>query len=101
MESYNTSPQGRDARLWNLAQRRAAFKRHFTIYIIINVFLWLLWLFTGSDSYNSGLPWPVWPTLGWGIGLAFHYIGAYLNTGTTSVDKEYEKLMREQSNKHL
>ena len=100
MESYNTLPQNRDPRLWDLAQKRAAFKRHLTIYIIINSFLWILWYVTGAERYGSGLPWPVWPTFGWGIGLAFHYIGAYLDTGTASADKEYEKLMRDQSNKN-
>lgn len=90
-----TTPQGKDPRLWQLAQRRAAFKGHLAMYLIVNVFLWLLWFFSGSKTYGPGLPWPVWPTLGWGIGLAFHYIGAYVNVRPNSVEKEYEKLMNE------
>jgi hypothetical protein len=29
--------------------------------------LWVIWLITGA-----GYPWPVWPMLGWGIGVAGH-----------------------------
>jgi hypothetical protein len=31
-------------------------------------------------------------TLGWGIGLAFHFYGAYYGNKYDSVQKEYEKL---------
>jgi len=29
--------------------------------------LWLIWLVTGA-----GYPWPIWPMLGWGVGVAGH-----------------------------
>jgi hypothetical protein len=32
--------------------------------------LWLIWLVTGANY-----PWPVWPMLGWGIGVAGHLRG--------------------------
>jgi hypothetical protein len=35
--------------------------------------------------------------LGWGIGVAFHYIGAYVTHHQTSVDREYNKLMQQQT----
>ena len=93
--NHYTTPQGRDPLLWQLAQRRASFKGHLAMYLIINIFLWLLWFFSGGRTYGPGLPWPVWPALGWGIGLAFHYIGAYVQTRPTRVEKEYERLMNE------
>ena len=96
MNNYNT-PQGKDPQLWQVAQRRASFKSHLASYLIINIFLWLLWYFSGGRTYNQGLPWPVWPTLGWGIGLAFHYMGAYVTTGQNNVEKEYEKLQQQQN----
>ena len=36
-------------------------------YLAVIALLWLIWLVTGA-----GYPWPVWPMLGWGIGLAGH-----------------------------
>jgi hypothetical protein len=93
--NYTQTPPDKDPRMWDLAQRRASFKRHLATYIVINIFLWLIWYFTGRNGDgDNGFPWPVWSTLGWGVGLAFHYIGAYVTPQSNSADREYEKLMR-------
>ena len=34
-------------------------------YLAVMALLWLIWLVTGADY-----PWPIWPMLGWGIGVA-------------------------------
>lgn len=94
---YQTPPPGKDPQLWNLASRRASFKTHLGVYIVVNAFLWILWAINGSQRYGNGIPWPVWSTFGWGIGLVFHYIGAYVNNGYTAVEKEYEKLQQKRS----
>jgi len=78
---FNTASgnEPKDPELWKIAQKRASFKSHLTVYIIMNIFFWLLWYF--SDNTNAGndrVPWPVWPMLGWGIGVVFHYLGAYV-----------------------
>jgi len=92
---YQTPP-GRDPHLWDLAQRRASFKSHLATYVIVNLFLWGIWFFTGRGGDKA--PWPVWPTLGWGIGLAFHYLAAYVTPrGHKAVEAEYEKLARNSS----
>jgi hypothetical protein len=94
--NYSSTPEGRDPILWQLAQKRAAFKKHLATYIIVNIFFWVLWYLTkGSRDYSSeyGLvPWPAWPMFGWGIGLLFHFISAYVSTGQSAVEREYEKL---------
>jgi Domain of unknown function (DUF1707)/2TM domain len=36
-------------------------------YLAVMALLWVIWLITGA-----GYPWPVWPMLGWGIGVAGH-----------------------------
>lgn len=86
-----------DNELWKIAKKRVAFKKHLATYIIMNTFFWALWLF--SKGFNGiefhGMPWPVWPGLGWGIGLAFNYFSAYHGENKHSVEKEYEKLKRE------
>lgn len=87
----------RDARLWRIARKRAAFKRHFMVYLMVNAFLWCLWFFPGNEGDHSGLPWPVWPTFGWGIGILFEYLGAYRFAGIHSTEKEYQKLLQQQN----
>ena len=86
--------EDRDEQLWRIAKKRADFKKHLASYIIINGFLWALWFFTernhGDDYY--GIPWPIWSTLGWGVGLAFSYFGAYHENRDQTIMKEYQKL---------
>lgn len=93
MSNYQPAPEGKDPALWEIAQKRASFKSHLLTYIIVNTFLWGLWYFSSGRSHGI-FPWPIWPTLGWGIGLAFHYAGAYVFPRSNSVEKEYEKLNR-------
>ena len=94
---HRSAPEGKDPQLWEIAQRRASFKTHALTYIIVNTFLWSLWFINEKDS-ETGFPWPVWSTLGWGIGLAFHFAGAYIFPKANSVEREYEKL-NEKNNK--
>jgi len=82
----------REQELWNLAKKRVGFKRHLATYIIINSFLWALWYFTDHNEEGYGVPWPIFPMLGWGIGLMFNFLGAYVFTKHDSVQKEYDKL---------
>jgi len=87
--------ENRDEELWKLAEARVGFKRHLTTYLSVNVLVWLLWYFTGSFGSSYGdlfLPWPLWMTLGWGIGIMLHFFGVYVNNFYNSVEREYEKL---------
>jgi hypothetical protein len=85
--------------LWQIAKKRASFKKHLVSYVIINAFLWAIWYITsggGTDLKYLYLAWPIWCTLGWGIGLAFNYFHAYHDVGSpSSVQKEYDKLLNE------
>jgi len=92
---------GKDPELWRIAQKRAKFKKHVFTYFVVNAFLWLIWWMGHRGMHHEmswsgiGLPWPIWPTVGWGIGLAFSYFDAYQNPQSTLAEKEYEKLKRE------
>jgi hypothetical protein len=94
MENMNE----KDKMLWKLAKKRVEFRRHLATYVVMNGFFWALWLFTDHKHEHEGVPWPFFPMLGWGIGLAFHFLGAYGYTGSklSSVEKEYEKLKNQQ-----
>lgn len=90
--------QQRDERLWQTATARAAFKRNLFAYIVVNLFLWLIWWFTAGTDYledRRGIPWPVWVTLGWGLGIAFHYFRAYHGTKYDLTEQEYQRLKQQ------
>ncbi|MFZ4057950.1 MAG: 2TM domain-containing protein [Ferruginibacter sp.] len=98
MSNYNDVPDGKDPVIWNQAKRRAGFKVHALVYLLVNLFLWASWYFSGTDFVQSeGIirhkPWPLFTTLGWGLGLAFHFASAYLFPNFNSVEKEYEQLI--------
>jgi hypothetical protein len=87
--------QQSDEALWKIAKRRAAFKRSFAIYFLVNAVLVTTWYFSsGIGSYF----WPIWPMFGWGIGIAVQYAAAYHNNTTFSAEEEYERLKRQQNN---
>lgn len=81
----------RDPQLWRLAQARAGFKGHFLVYCLVIGGLWLYWLVDGR-----GETWPLWPTLGWGIGVLAHFVGAYQPRGLNpfSPEREYDRLVK-------
>lgn len=86
----------RDERLWKLARRRADFRKSVASYFVVNGFLWCIWWFTqGHDGNFRFPPWPVWPMLGWGIGLAFQYFNAYGNSKEDLTEQEYRKLKKQ------
>ena len=85
----------KDPQLWKIAQRRVGFKYNLISYIVMSCFFWLIWFFAGERDSHQGFPWPIWPMLGWGIGLLFHFLGAYVFPKTTSVEQEYEKLKQQ------
>ncbi|MDQ2753725.1 MAG: 2TM domain-containing protein [Bacteroidota bacterium] len=81
--------QDKDRALWQMAKRRAAFKTSFVVYIVVNLGLVAIWYFSsGPGTYF----WPVWPALGWGIGIALQYASAYHSNKVFSVEEEYKKL---------
>lgn len=88
-----------DEELWKLAGKRAKFQRSLAIYFIMNAFFWLIWYFTaGRYGYNRSVPWPIWSMLGWGLSLVFQYLEAYGGGKQTLVNKEFEKLKKQQEN---
>lgn len=90
----------KDPELWKAAQRRAGFKYHVLIYFIMNLFFWTLWYISLRNNSTppterDTIPWPVWPMVGWGIGVFFNYLAAY-RMHNSLAEKEYQKL----KNKH-
>jgi hypothetical protein len=58
------------------AATRLRLDPHAMTYLAIIALLWLIWLVTGA-----GYPWPIWPMLGWGIGVFGHHRGRAVSAG--------------------
>ena len=94
----NEQESPRDEKLWKLAKKRARFKSSLITYILVNIFFWVIWYFTDHDHTIgvNNIPWPIWPTLGWGLGIAFEYADAYIFPKSNGAEREYEKLKGQQ-----
>lgn len=89
-----------DEEIVKIAKARVAFKMHALVYVIVNVLFVAIWWLTSSTKTPGFVDgddyfWPVWPMLGWGIGLVFHGVGAY-GASRSWEDREIERL-REQN----
>jgi hypothetical protein len=77
-------------------EEKKGFFIHFTVYIIVNIILVLIWAFAA----DRGFPWFVFPLGGWGIGLLFHYLEVFVFenlSNRAAIEKEAERIKREQS----
>ena len=75
---------------------KKGFFYHLASYAIIIGFLFLINMVTGPSDV-----WFIFPALGWGVGLAFHYIGVFgvpfFNFGSAEwEEKELEKELQKQ-----
>ncbi len=86
----------REQRLWQIARARTKFQGHALVYFIVNLGLWLIWAFVPEARERHELPWPVWTSLFWGIGLVLQGLAAYshLSSGERT-QREYERLLAE------
>jgi hypothetical protein len=91
----NTEQQ-RDEILWKTAKKRASFKWHLISYVTVNAFLVAIWFFTSFQNEQMLYFWPIWPIMGWGLGLFFDYLEAYQGNKFFSAKEEYEKLKKQQ-----
>ena len=73
-------------------EEKKGFYSHLTAYVIVNIMLILIWWFT-----SGGFPWFIFPLVGWGIGIVFHFLGSMVFNKETGweqreVEKEAEKI---------
>ena len=83
-------PELRDRAKKRLKAKRD-FKTHLLMYVAVNAVLVVIWVFTSGDG---DLFWPIFPILGWGIGLAAHAWGIYGQKPITEdeIQREAERL---------
>jgi hypothetical protein len=57
----------------HVASARLGMRAHATAYVAGSVLMIGIWLAVGLSA-GAWYPWPVWPILGWGVGLLGHVI---------------------------
>jgi hypothetical protein len=73
-------------------QAREGFSVHFVVYLAVNLLLWGIWAYSGANINEA---WPIFVTLGWGIGLVAHFWSVYIQSEDrheAAVDAELRKL---------
>jgi 2TM domain len=85
-----TRPDLRDAAVKQLKKKRGL-QAHLLAYVMVNLLLNALWFLT----MPGGFYWPIFPMLGWGIGLAFNVWDVYAPAPTESdIQREMRRLNR-------
>ena len=81
-----------DTRLRDRAMKRLKKRRdlrgHLLVYALVNAFLVVIWAMTTPDSFF----WPVFPMVGWGIGVVMNAWDVYV--GQDFTEDEIHREMR-------
>ncbi len=79
-----------EQRQWAIRRIRAKreFRVHVFVYLAVNALLVFIWAMSSATFF-----WPVWPMLGWGIGLVAHAVSVYGGTSGIS-DAQIERELR-------
>lgn len=74
-----------------------------TAYVLVNIMLWSIWFFSSQSDFIAlgegargefPFPWPIFPFLGWGIGVVAHSIDYYSKYGR-GADRREQAIQRE------
>jgi hypothetical protein len=71
-------------------KKRRDFRGHLLIYTLVNAFLVVIWAVTSP----GGFFWPIFPIVGWGIGVIMNAWDVYFSEDFSEedIDKEIEHL---------
>lgn len=67
-------------------RKRREFFQHLVVYVTVNLVLGAIWLFTTP----GGFYWPMFPLLGWGIGIVFHALDVFSPVFSKAAPSEEE-----------
>jgi hypothetical protein len=72
-------------------RKKRDFRSHLVAYVLVNALLVVIWAVTGADFF-----WPIFPILGWGIGVAFNAWDVYGRRPITeeAIRREQDRLRR-------
>ena len=63
-------------------KKRHDFHAHVLIYLLVNTFLVVIWWMTSPEGFF----WPVFPIIGWGIGVAMNAWDVYVSDDISEED---------------
>ena len=67
-----------EAKLARMASRRTGFKKHFAIFLLVNIFLWVVWYFLFKDSGEvTFLKAILFLLIVWLLAIILHYMIVY------------------------
>lgn len=68
------------------------FYRHLSVYVIVNLGLFLINMITSPETL-----WFIWPLMGWGIAVALHALRVFVGTpGSSWEEKKIVELMEKE-----
>lgn len=75
-------------------KRKREFRAAIAAYLIVNAFLWIIWLLSDERGDANGIPWPLWVTVFWGLGMVMSAWNVYGQKpiSDSEVDEEMRKL---------
>jgi len=89
MNSDQTGDSLREQALARIKKKRD-FSAHLLVYIVVNCFLVFVWAVS-----SGGFFWPMFPILGWGIGIVFHAWDTYRKEPTEAeIQREIDRLSK-------
>lgn len=71
-------------------KKKRDFQAHLLAYVLVNAVLWGIWAVIAAAS-GAWFPWPIFATLGWGIGMVFHVWDVYGRGPFTEEDIQREE----------
>jgi hypothetical protein len=73
-------------------KKRRDFAGHLLVYLLVNTFIVLIWFMSGSNGFF----WPVFPIVGWGIGVVMNAWDVYRSDefDDMQIRREMERLQR-------
>jgi hypothetical protein len=79
-------------------KRRRDFYGHLLVYFLVNTFLVLIWALTDVNGFF----WPVFPIVGWGIGVVMNAWDVFRNEEfrEEQIRREVERLQRQEVTSH-
>jgi cytochrome b561 len=73
-------------------KKRRDLAGHLLVYVLVNTFIVLIWLMSDSDGFF----WPVFPIVGWGIGVVMNAWDVYRSDEfhETQIRREMNRIQR-------
>jgi hypothetical protein len=92
-EVVATSDEGRREQALQRVKKRRDFHTHLFVYLAFNTVVWGIWAVIAVSS-GGWYPWPLWLTLGWGLGVVFNAWDVYFRRPITEseIRREMDRL---------